>query len=99
MNPNWKAYSEFPVHAPVAVKNDDGRWVYHHVDQDGPIETPCKNLERSMFWYHLTEIMEVPAEEVEAHMKEKQAPENVKDFIAVRIPVDELRENVFAGES
>lgn len=52
-----------------------------------------------MFWYHLTEIMEVPAEEVEAHMKEKQAPENVKDFIAVRIPVDELRENVFAGES
>lgn len=87
----WESYSQFPVHAPVVVKNQDNRWVFYHSDLNEPIETPCQDLEKAMFWYYLTEVVEVAAEEVKSYMEKEQTPENVQDFVAVRVPVDELR--------
>lgn len=81
---DWNDCAQFPILAPVAVRNDDGRWVYYHPKHDKEIETPCEDLEDSMFWYYLTEMLEVDAEE-------DQLDENVTDFVAVRIPADELR--------
>lgn len=91
MDENWQHFSEFPVVAPVVVRNDDERWVYHHTKHDKPIETPCTDLERSMLWYYLTEIIEASAEEIEAKMEGDDLPEEVFDFVAIRIPIDELR--------